>query len=210
MGRRDARREGGSRDFQAFVLNFAKDEQMADVIEAVFVALTEVSSGLPGAYYQEESEAREFRNRVNEILDGHDIAYQVVGNEVIPRESMATHSQIVAPALSLLHGDARLRNVEKAFHDALRELKPGGSPADAITDVGTALQETLVALGAEGNALGPLLSSARKKGLLGPMIRKLAEGVLKIGEWVSADRSTRGDTHGVPNTNSDDAWPQST
>jgi hypothetical protein len=97
-------------------------------------------------------------------------------------------------------------SVERAFHDALRELKPGGNPGDAITDAGSALQEMLLAAGAEGNALGPLLASARGKGLLGPYDSKLAEGVKLIGDWVSADRSTRGDAHSASNANIDDAW----
>jgi hypothetical protein len=64
----------------------------------------------------------------------------------------------------------------------------------------------LLAAGAEGNALGPLLASARGKGLLGPYDSKLAEGVKLIGDWVSADRSTRGDAHSASNANIDDAW----
>jgi hypothetical protein len=143
---------------------------------------------------------------VNQILDEDDIAFQIVGREVLPRESMAMYADVVAPALSLLHGDVRLTKVERAFHDALKELKPGRSPADAITDAGTALQEMLVALGAQGNALGPLLGSARQKGLLGPYDSKLADGVQKIGDWVSADRSERGDAHLVKESDADDAW----
>jgi hypothetical protein len=47
--------------------------------------------------------------------------------------------------LALLHGESRLAAVERGFQDALCELKPGGNPADAITDAATALQEMLVA-----------------------------------------------------------------
>jgi hypothetical protein len=84
------------------------------------------------------------------------------------------------------------------MHFLLHKL-PGGDPADAITDVGTALQEMLVYLGAQGNALGPLLKDAEQRGLLGPYDAKL------VG-WVSADRSNRGDTHSASSATKGDAW----
>jgi hypothetical protein len=91
------------------------------------------------------------------------------------------YGDVVQPALSLLQGRSELVNVERAFGEALRELKPDGSPGDAITDAARALQEMLVAVGAEGNTLGSLLTSAKRKGLLGPHDSKLAEGVELIG-----------------------------
>lgn len=62
-----------------------------------------------------------YRNEVNGVLDLHDIGYQVVGTEVIERESMALHADVIEPALALLHGDSRLAGTERAFQDALRE-----------------------------------------------------------------------------------------
>jgi hypothetical protein len=194
------------KDLAAFVGTQATEEQMLDVIEASFSAFDKVNASREFHRHDEDREANTFRQQVNRILDEHDLAYQIVEREIVPRESMTMHANIVAPTLSLLHGDARLTNVEKAFQAALRELKPGGDPSDAITDAGTALQEMLVILGAKGNALGPLLTSARSKGLLGPYDSKLAEGVENIGEWVSADRSSRGDAHLVRETGADDAW----
>jgi hypothetical protein len=194
-------------DLASFVGGRASDGQMLDVIEAVFGAFDRAESVMPDyERLRPHSEADEFRTRVNQILDEHDLAYQVVGSEVVPRESMAMHVGVIAPALSLLHGDQPLAKVERAFRDALRELKPGGDPADAVTDAATALQEMLMALGADGNALGPLLTSARKRELLGPHDSKLAEGAQLIGQWVSADRSARGDAHRVRETTVDDAW----
>lgn len=193
-------------DFATFVVNVADNGQMLDIIESFFKALDQVESRFERPQWERAGEAQKFRERVNEVLDDHDIAFQIIGHEVIPRESMAMYTDVVKPALSLLSGEARLTNVERAFHDALRELKPGGNAADAITDAGTALQEMLVALGAKGNALGPLLHSARQKELLGPYDSKLAEGVQKIGDWVSADRSARGDAHLVKESDTDDAW----
>lgn len=199
------RRHEPADDLLQFVVTGATDEELLDVIEATLEALQTIAARQGGGWelYQKEET---FRSTVNRILDGHDLAYQVDGSKIVPRESMAMHADVVAPALSLLRGDARLANVERAFQAALTELKPGGDPADAITDAGTALQEMLVALGAEGNALGPLLNSARKRELLGPHDSKLAEGSQLIGDWVSADRSERGDVHGVKDTTPDDAW----
>ena len=195
-----------AKDLAVFVGHKATDEQLVDVIEATFVAFDTANASRESYLYDRETEPNAFRQAINRILDEDSLAYQVVGREVLPRESMAMYADVVAPALSLLHGDARLTNVERAFHDALKELKPGGNPADAITDAGTALQEMLVALGAQGKALGPLLDSARQKGLLGPYDSKLAEGVQRIGDWVSTDRSERGDAHLVKESDADDAW----
>jgi len=116
------------------------------------------------------------------------------------------HATIIEPVLTLTNGDARYAKVEKAYQDALRELKPGGSPSDAITDAATALQEMLEAVGAKGNALGPLFADVQKRELLAPYDSKLAEAIEALGEWVSADRSGRGDAHHVREASRDDAW----
>jgi hypothetical protein len=191
-------------DLLKFIFREATDEQVLDVIEAVFIALRRGAERSQQPYLPDG--IGEFGREVNRIFDEDDIAYQVVDMEVVPRSSMAMHADVVAPAISLLHGDPRLVKVEKAFHDALRELKPGGSPPDAITDAATALQEILSVLGCRGHSLGPMLDDARKKGLLGPHDSNLALGVERIGDWVSADRSERGDAHHVTAADGDDAW----
>jgi hypothetical protein len=186
------------KDVERVIAVEGSDGQLLDLIEAVFVTLAELRTGDTFQWFGlEEEEA--FRERVNEILDDHDLAYQVVGDKVVPRDSMAMHADVVAPVLSLLHGDHRLEKVEKAFQDALSELKPSGNPADAITDAGTALQEMLTVLGTRGNALGPLLADARKRGLL-------ARHDAKLVDWVSAVRSEQGDAHAVTDADRDDAW----
>jgi hypothetical protein len=193
-------------DLASFVINGASDKEMLDVIEATFEAFRRVDSQRADFARHGHKELDQFRSAVNRILDEHDVGYQAVGNEVVPRGSMVMYGGVVEPALSLLHGRRELANVERAFGDGLRELKPGGSPGDAITDAARALQEMLVAVGAEGNSLGLLLTSAKKKGLLGPYDSKLAQGVELIGEWVSADRSERGDAHLERDPTVDDAW----
>jgi hypothetical protein len=116
------------------------------------------------------------------------------------------HATVVEPVLALAQGEPKLAAVEHAYQDALSELKPDGDPSDAVTDAGTALQEMLVAVGARGNALGPLLTDARKRELLAPYDSKLAEAIEGLGDWVSADRSERGDAHHVRDASRDDAW----
>lgn len=95
--------------------------------------------------------------------------------------------------------------MEKAYRAALEEIH-NGKPDDAITDAGTALQETLELLGCEGNSLGPLIKSARNRGLLGPHDTPLLESLVSVMNWVSADRSTKGDAHNTDDVSRDDAW----
>lgn len=214
-------REWGRVEFAApngvpdFLTTRASDDQVVDIIEAWFVAARQIvtmvinNRSYGGGWEERDalSVAIEgYRSRVNEILDDHDVAWQLVGEEMAPRASMAMHATIIEPVLALTSGDARYAAVEKAYRDALREMKPGGSPTDAITDAGTSLQQMLEAVGAEGNALGPLLKDARKRELLAPYDSKLAEAIDAIGDWVSADRSERGDAHHVRDASSDDAW----
>jgi hypothetical protein len=181
-------------DIAFYVQAQAKDGEMLDFIEAWLRVV--------GA----KDLQNEFREQVNAILDDEDLAYQIVGVEIVPRESMVMHATVVQPALSLLHGQAGLERVEQAYQNALSEMKPGGDPADAITDAATALQEMLMAKGAEGNALGPLVSDARKRELLGPFDTKLSDAVELLGHWVSANRSERGDAHKVTDADKADAW----
>jgi hypothetical protein len=148
-----------------------------------------------------------YRRRINEVLDDHDVAWQLVGAEMMPRSSLAMHATVVEPVFALTTGDARLGAVEKAYQAALRELKPGGDPPDAITDAGTALQEMLLAAGANGAALGALLADARRQGLLGPKDSDLVAGIEQIGVWVAAERNERGDAHrGASPATKEDAW----
>lgn len=191
------------------IVSGSTPEEVRDIIEATFYALGQYAdeNRFRGGAEQTAYESADlFRDTVNDVFDDHDIAYQVVGVEVIDRESMALHANVIAPTLSLLHGEPRFVKVEAAFQDALHELKPDGNPADAITDAGTALQEMLGALGCTGNALGPRLDDAKKKGLLGPYDSKLARGVELIGDWLNADRSTRGDAHNADEATREDGW----
>jgi hypothetical protein len=196
-------------DVSSYLINDATDEEALDMVEAWFDAVIQAVRAVkaeeefirfaPDWKRMVNQSFDAYRNEVNSVLDLHDVGYQVIDTEVIERESMAMHADVVEPALALLHGDSRLASVERAFQDALRELKPGGNPADAITDAATALQEMLVAIGADGNALGPLMRDGVSRGLLRPYDAKLVD-------WASASRSDRGDAHSAGEASSSDAW----
>jgi hypothetical protein len=124
---------------------------------------------------------------------------------MVDLESEELHVAVVAPALRLLSGRAGFDKVEVAYRDAIKELSDG-KPDDAITDAGTALQETLTALGCSGNSLGPLISDARRRGLLAPHDAKLDQAISNVMDWVSADRSQSGEAHHVSDATVEDAW----
>lgn len=195
----------------------ATDAEVLDVIEAWFPAMEKIVEdieGSSGVIYQGGSPEKHaanrlagmYRDRVNDIFEERDIAWYLTGEKVIPRSSAAMHTTVVEPVFALTAGEPRFAAVEKSFQAALRELKPNGDPSDAITDAGRALQEMLIACGARGNAIGPLLVDARKRELLAQYDSKLAEAVQALGDWVSADRSARGDAHQVVEATREDAW----
>lgn len=148
---------------------------------------------------------RHFESLVSLVLREHRISFELVDGVMIEFESQALHHDVVAPTLRLFSGRAGMEGAERAFQDALSEISRG-KPADAITDAGTALQEVLVALGCEGNALGPLIKSAKAKGLLASHDSTMTDGIEKLLHWVSADRSQTGDAHAATTPGIEDAW----
>jgi len=137
-------REWGRIEFAApdglpdFLVNRATDDQVVDIVEAWFPAATQIATAAinqatqyGGGWQEREALAtatEAYRRRVNEILDDHDVAWQLVADEMIPRSSTAMHATIIEPVIALTSGDARYAKVEKAYRAALAELKPGGSP----------------------------------------------------------------------------------
>lgn len=134
---------------------------------------------------------------VNRVLDQERLLFRMVEGKLIPRTSQELHAEVVEPTLRLLHRDGRFAAVEAAYQSALREIVV--DPSDAITDAGTALQELLEELGFDGNSLGDLLKSAKKRGAL-------ARHDDKLIDWVAADRSTKGDAHHTSDATPEDAW----
>lgn len=148
--------------------------------------------------------ASRFIASVNEIFGQERVAWRIVDRMMVEMKSMEMHETVVEPALRLLH-DARFSKVDAAYRKALDELSRG-DPADAVTDAGTALQELLTELGCDGNALGDLIRSARKTGLLAAHDVPTLDALERSMHWVSADRSATGESHHTSDASRDDAW----
>jgi hypothetical protein len=176
-----------------------------DMVPSVIEVMSHVCND--GSIRQRTSnwDSNVFDPLVNAILREHRISYELVNSEMIEFSSKEMHQEVVIPLLQLLAGRQDLAKVESAYQEALKEISKG-APSNAITDAGTALQEMLQALGCTGNSLGPLIKSARESGFLAPHDSPMLGAVVKILDWVSADRSERGDAHGVSDASIDDAW----
>ena len=172
------------------------DDRVPDVLEAI-------ASAIPGGV--ESVPGQKFEAAVREALYAARISYNLVGVEMVPFKSMEMHTAVVEPTLRLLSGRPDLDAVEDAYQKALREIADGEAD-DAITDAARAVEEMLKALGCEGNSIGPRLSDARKKGLIAGHDVPLLGQVAKAADWVSAERSERGDAHTSPVADREDAW----
>jgi hypothetical protein len=144
------------------------------------------------------------QQEIAKVIREERIAYRVVDGQLYPFESLELHEEVVAPTIRLLAGRNDLSEVEEGYQKALKEI--GTDPADAITDAGRALQALLGIIGCEGNTVGAQLRDARKRGLLAPHDSTFAAILDKTAEWVSADRSEKGDAHKHSQVDSDDAW----
>jgi hypothetical protein len=171
----------------------APDDTLPTIIEALYQAL--VTSRQRGSWGVDPAG---FTAAISGILAEHRVSFDFVDGTMVEFTSRELHQEVVEPTLRLLGGQRDLAKVEAAYQKALRELSAGAAD-DAITDAATALQEMLIALGCEGKALGPLLGSAKKKGLL-------AAHDAPLIDWVSADRSQFGDAHRATSPTREDAW----
>lgn len=165
----------------------ADPEYLIDVLAAV------------GKHYGET-----FRIDANDILRRHRISWSFVGEELISRRSDELQDAVVNRVLKLPIS-AGHNAAQEAYLEAL-DLIEHDKPAAAITESGTALENMLAGLGCKGNALGPKVRDAKAKGLLGGADEKLTNAVMNICDWVSAERSTRGNAHPGSNATIDDAW----
>jgi len=182
----------------------APDAFVPDIIEAMLWSVAGTWDELARFGY-EVPPASEFRDNINDVLYEYRLSYELVEAHIVPRESQELHEAIVAPAIRLLSNRTGYGAVEQSYQDAIRELSQGNA-RDAITDAGTALQQTLQALGCEGKTLGTLIADARKRGLLAGHDRPIGDAVVKAAEWAAADRNTLGDAHNVTDATRDDAW----
>ena len=132
-----------------------------------------------------------FQSELNRIFQAYLVGFHLHDNSrFVPIESHEMHNAVVAPALFLLHSEERFAGAEKAYQDALKELR-NNEAGDAITDAGTALQEILGALGCKGNVLGDKLKAAKKMGLVRGSDGPLTDAIIT---WVAAQRND-GEVH---------------
>lgn len=192
-----------SADFFAFY-QACDDDMFPTVLEALVLAFDASDNANLNYMPYKQGWSTRFANSVNEILAQERIGWELVGGRMIEIRSKELHDAAVEPALRLLH-KTEFANADKAYRDALDELAQGKA-SDAITDAGTALQETLTALGCEGNQLGDLIRSAKKKGLFAAHDDPLTQAIEKVLHWVAADRSEMGDSHHSTEATRDDAW----
>lgn len=175
------------------------DVDIPDIIESVAVAVK---------YYanegvKEPSALEKFHADVNKLLASYRVNYTLEEGEITELDSREIHKAIISPTLALL-GRSGWEQVEKSYQDALKELA-AGNPSDAITDATTALQEALRKLGCKGKDLATLLKSA-KNTIMNGYDGKYIDSIDSLISWCSANRSNRGDSHKVTDTDKDDAW----
>ena len=196
-----ARPQSRSHEDVATFLLTCHSAMMPTVVESLHLSLTY------GSRYSQQPHGAQllFAHGVKVVLREHPIAYDFIEGKMIKIESKELHHEVVVPVLRLPSGRCGWEPIESAYQDALGELGRGAS-ADAITDGGTALQQAIEVLGCDGNALGPLIKSAKAKGLLGRHDENLIAGVEKFLQWSSAERSNGGDSHHPAEGTLDDAW----
>ena len=193
------------RDFELFLIN-APDEMYPTALEALVIALDTFLRVEPDFYGPPPAAgfSGRFKNAVNEVFSQERVAWKMVEHQMVEMKSQELHEALVEPALRLIH-DVRFARVDAAYRKALEELSRGDG-ADAVTDSGTALQELLTELGCEGNQLGDLIKSARKKRILAAHDASTLDSLEKAMHWVAADRSETGDSHYASDASREDAW----
>jgi hypothetical protein len=185
-------------DTVSYLLN-CDDDMVPTIVEAIYEAIQ--------IFEHDEWSAKhiEFATTMSNTFREHRLSFDFIDGQVVEFSSRELHVSVVAPTLHLLSQSKTYPGVEKAYQDALGEIA-SGKPSDAITDAGTALQEMLQQLGCKGNALGPLIKSAKTQGFLVGHDIRMVDALDAVMNWVSADRSTSGDAHSATEAEIEDAW----
>lgn len=135
-----------------------------------------------------------FRRMTDDVLFQHRIEWAFRGEHLVERGNQELHASVVRPTTELLGGDPRFASVQRAYDKALLELSQN-DPGDSITDANTALQEAFRVLGVNGSSASEQALKAERRGLLVGYDRKLVEGIVKLTDWINAERSNNGDAH---------------
>jgi hypothetical protein len=181
-----------------------KSRQVATVKNTARVARSGIdifSGSVDLGWYRAEV----FRDRANQILFEHRIAYKYVNGRLVERDHEELHAEVIEPLEKVLTGDPKFRRADTAYREALAHITSGQAGA-AITSAGSALQEALRAMGAKGGDLNSLLGDATRKGFLSGHDEKLNHAYKNIADWVVADRGNNGNAHWASTASRDDAW----
>lgn len=196
--------EDPGEDLAVFILNVATTHQVMDAIDAV-IQVFAAQMTAPGLRDCAADAASGFADTLSKRMKQHKLAFDLVQFKVVEKRSEELHAEVVAPALTLLHGRNRFADAERQYRDALDELA-GGKWADAITDASSAVENVLRAiLGLSQGTLADLLGQARMRGLFGdPQAARLKKVV--TGFTALADiRNEESDAHGN-SSDSATAW----
>jgi AbiJ N-terminal domain 4 len=187
--------EDPGEDLSIFILNVATTHQVMDVIDAVIQVFADQTID-PGLQNCAVEAASGFADSVSRRMKQHRLAYDLVKFKVVEKRSEELHAEVVAPALTLLHGRSRFADAERQYRDAIDELA-GGKWADAITDASSAVENVLrVILGLSQGTLADLLGQARIRGLFGDpqaaRLKKVVAGFTALADM----RNEESDAHG--------------
>lgn len=145
-----------------------------------------------------------FYEKVNDVLLEERIGWLYVDGRFRERRVQPLHVELVMPVEALLSGDVIFRRAEVAYQEAMTALAQGyyGS---AVSLSYSAVQETFLALGAQGGNLGALFANAKTRGFLRGVDANLLTAIKALDSWLTANRSERGNAHGASDADRDDA-----
>lgn len=201
--------KGGSpataeKDLEHWVLREAPGEELMDLVELVPGVLQELVRLTRDPHGMARRKV-EFVDTVRRALGEHKLAWDLVDGQVVERDSARLHADVVAPALTLLHGRKRFAAAEAQIRDALNELADR-KWADAITDANAAVEIVLrTIVGFDQGQLPGLLAEARRRGIFGEQedrrLKKVVDGFTALSDM----RNEEGDAHGNAGTR-ESAW----
>lgn len=182
---------------------FPDPEDRLDCIATISLVLGRLGDELNGNIYWGSDQKTKhtyrfdaglFRSLTDDVLFQHRVEWAFRGEHLVERGNQELHASVVRPATELLGGEPRFASVQRAYDKALLELSQN-DPGDSITDANTALQEAFRVLGVNGSSASEQALKAERKGLLVGYDRKLVDGIVKLTDWVNAERSNNGDAH---------------
>jgi hypothetical protein len=188
------------------------EDEFLDWLQASALALRQLADSLNGTdaedgeySFQYAFDYDTYIRKVNDILLDRRINFTFLDGVIRERGSEPLHLEIIQPVEAAITSDERFAAVEEAYKQASHSLATGQYGA-SITAIGSALQETFRALGVEGQTLAAQFSAARREnGLLHTVDEKLFDAYKKIGDWITATRSVRGNAHGAATAEREDA-----